>query len=201
MNSLRATSLASVQAEVADLQNNWNNLATVATTGSYIDLTNKPVQVNADWNSSAGVSQVLNKPSLATVATSGSYADLTNKPAARSQASASRSLNVAFQVSAIRDANVRYSVDISTSLTLAGGQSGTAYLEISPVSDFSSGTQEIARFVNGNTGAVVVGVSITQNVTSALNGYVPAGYYVRIRTQNNSGTPTFNFRSGQEVLL
>lgn len=38
------------------------------------------VNVNADWNSSSGDSQILNKPSLSTVATSGSYADLSNKP-------------------------------------------------------------------------------------------------------------------------
>ena len=59
-------------------------LAAVATTGSYDDLTDKPTipaaQVNADWNSSSGVSEILNKPTLATVATSGSYNDLTNKP-------------------------------------------------------------------------------------------------------------------------
>ena len=45
---------------------------------------NKPTipaaQVNSDWNSSSGVSEILNKPSLATVATSGSYNDLNNKP-------------------------------------------------------------------------------------------------------------------------
>lgn len=39
-----------------------------------------PAQVNSDWNSNSGVSQILNKPNLATVATSGSYNDLTNKP-------------------------------------------------------------------------------------------------------------------------
>ena len=60
------------------------NLATVATTGSYNNLSDKPTipaaQVNSDWNSNSGVSQILNKPSLAAVATSGSYDDLTNKP-------------------------------------------------------------------------------------------------------------------------
>jgi len=63
---------------------NKPSLATVATSGSYNDLTNKPTipsaQVNSDWNSNSGVSQILNKPSLATVATSGSYNDLSNKP-------------------------------------------------------------------------------------------------------------------------
>ena len=84
------------------------NLATVATSGDYDDLTNKPsipaaqvnadwnatsgvaeilnkpsipaAQVNSDWNASSGVAQILNKPTLATVATSGDYDDLTNKP-------------------------------------------------------------------------------------------------------------------------
>ena len=60
------------------------DLATVATTGDYDDLLNKPTipaaQVNSDWNAASGVAQILNKPSLATVATSGSYSDLLNKP-------------------------------------------------------------------------------------------------------------------------
>ncbi len=63
---------------------NKPTLATVATSGSYTDLSDTPTipaaQVNSDWNSSSGVSQILNKPNLATVATSGSYDDLTNKP-------------------------------------------------------------------------------------------------------------------------
>ena len=62
-----------------------SDLATVATTGSYTDLTNTPsipaAQVNSDWNSTSGVSEILNKPTLATVATSGSYNDLSNTPA------------------------------------------------------------------------------------------------------------------------
>ena len=61
-----------------------DELATVATSGSYNDLLNKPTipaaQVNSDWNASSGVAQILNKPTLATVATSGSYNDLSNKP-------------------------------------------------------------------------------------------------------------------------
>ena len=52
---------------------NKPNLATVATTGSYNDLTNKPTipaaQVNSDWNASSGVAQILNKPDLSVYAT------------------------------------------------------------------------------------------------------------------------------------
>ena len=68
----------------------FNDLKTVAFTGSYADLTNTPsipaAQVNSDWSASSGVAEILNKPTLATVATSGSYNDLTNKPTIPSQA-------------------------------------------------------------------------------------------------------------------
>lgn len=60
------------------------DLATVATTGSYDDLADKPsipaAQVNSDWNASSGVAEILNKPQLSTVATTGDYDDLSNKP-------------------------------------------------------------------------------------------------------------------------
>jgi len=45
-----------------------NSLATVATSGSYADLSGTPsipaAQVNSDWNSVNGLSQILNKPSI-----------------------------------------------------------------------------------------------------------------------------------------
>lgn len=86
-----------------DTKANSSDLATVATSGKYGDLTGRPTipaaQVNSDWSSSTGVSQILNKPTipsktsdltndsdfveggdLATVATTGSYSDLTSKP-------------------------------------------------------------------------------------------------------------------------
>jgi hypothetical protein len=50
------------------------SLATVATSGSYDDLSNKPSLFDGAYSSLTGA------PSLATVATSGSYADLSNKP-------------------------------------------------------------------------------------------------------------------------
>ena len=57
----------------------WN-----ASAGAAAEILNKPTipaaQVNSDWSSSSGVSEILNKPNLATVATSGSYNDLINKP-------------------------------------------------------------------------------------------------------------------------
>ena len=47
---------------------NPSSLATVATSGSYNDLSNKPTipaaQVNSDWNAVSGVAEILNKPNL-----------------------------------------------------------------------------------------------------------------------------------------
>ena len=74
---------------------NKPSLSTVATSGNYNDLSNKPVipaaQVQADYaqSDSAAVDYIKNKPdlsvyaqssSLATVATTGDYDDLTNRP-------------------------------------------------------------------------------------------------------------------------
>lgn len=50
-----------------------SDLATVATSGSYNDLSNKPTipaaQVNSDWNATSGVARILNKPTIPTVPT------------------------------------------------------------------------------------------------------------------------------------
>lgn len=165
------------------------SLATVATSGSYNDLTNKPTipasQIQSDWTQ--------------TSTTSLDY--IKNKPAARSQSSASRTLNSCFQISSTRDVLANYSVDIAATLSLTGGMTGTVFLEIYSDSGCTTGTQELSRFVNGNTGTLTIGLNITQNATGGLTGYVPAGSYVKIRTANTAGTPTFTYRSGQEVQL
>ena len=65
---------------------NKPELATVATTGSYEDLEDKPdipaAQIQSDWEQrdDEAVDFIKNKPELATVATTGDYADLENKP-------------------------------------------------------------------------------------------------------------------------
>lgn len=61
----------SAQGGKADTAVQPADLATVATSGSYNDLTNKPTipaaQVNSDWNATSGVAQILNKPTIPTV--------------------------------------------------------------------------------------------------------------------------------------
>ena len=53
---------------------NKPNFASVATSGSYNDLSNRPTLFSGEYN------DLINKPTLATVATSGSYSDLSNTP-------------------------------------------------------------------------------------------------------------------------
>lgn len=126
----------------------------------------------------------------------------TNNPAlSRSQVSVSRTLNSGFQISTTRDSLVSYSVDIATVLSLTTGQSGTVFLEMATDSLFTVNLQEVARFVNGNTGTLTIGLNLSQNVTGNIGGFIPSSYFCRLRTANNTGTPTFTYRSGQEVLM
>jgi hypothetical protein len=73
-------------------------LSTVATSASYNDLIDKPqipaAQINADWNATAGITRILNKPNLASVAFSGNYEDLINRPEQKIRRTAWDSVNL-----------------------------------------------------------------------------------------------------------
>lgn len=144
--------------------------------------------VNADWNAVSGLAVILNKPTIPTIPS-------------RSFSYTTRTLNSCFQVSASRDTFVTYAVDVSTTLSLSGGQTGTVYLRTYTNSSCTTGAQELARFVNGNTGTLTIGLNITQNATGTLTGIAPAGTWLRLDTENTAGAPTFTARPGQEVLL
>lgn len=120
--------------------------------------------------------------------------------AAPSQSSASRSIGTTgWQISATRSAMVFYSVNVSGSVTLLGGAAGYVVLEIANNSGFT-GAQEIGRTPDGLTGTVVVGVGLNDVGGGQLCGFVPAGWYARLRSVNTTGTPTYSYLSGQEVL-
>lgn len=184
------------------------SLATVATTGSYSDLTGKPsipaAQVNSDWTASSGVAQILNKPSLSTVATTGAYSDLTGKPtipAAASGSKVARAVNSCFQVSSSQNAMVSYSVDVAATLSLTTGQTGTVFLKTFSNSSCTTAANEIDSGQNANTGTLAIGLGLTQTVTVKVNGWVPAGTWVEIIPTQTTGTPTFAYRNGSEVLF
>lgn len=115
-----------------------------------------------------------------------------------SQSSPSRTLNSSFRPSTTRNVLVSYSVSIATTLSLTTGQAGTAILETS-----TDGTtwSTVSQIANANTGSLTIGLNLTQTITGVLAGVIPANSFARIRTVNNTGTPTFTYVSGQETLL
>jgi hypothetical protein len=146
--------------------------------------------------------------SLPNTGTAGTYSGVTTDPqgrvtagTVRSQAAATRALNTAFQVSSTRDALVTYSVQITVSASITGGQNGDVVLEIASDSGFTANVQTVAISGLGQTYTLAVALAGVQPQTGVVSGMVPAGYYARLRTVNNTGTPTYAYRAGQETLL
>lgn len=124
----------------------------------------------------------------------------------RSVATSSRSIvtgtgATGFQVSSTRDSEVRYSTTIVTTSNIAGSQNGTVVLEIAPTNSATSTVwSEIGRCTNGTSYTLAIAIQGVSTQACQITGYVPAGYFAKIRSINNAGTPSFSFNSGQEVL-
>ena len=159
-----------------DYIKNKPTLSTVATSGDYNDLTNKPTipsaQVQSDWSQSDNtqVDFIKNKPSLAAVATSGSYTDLSNTPtipAAQVQSDWSQSDNT--QVDFIKNKP-----------TLATVATSGSY------ADLSNTPMEIPTISSGDAGKALV-------VNSLETG-------VEWNTVGGSSLPTINTGDAGKVL-
>lgn len=118
-----------------------------------------------------------------------------------SQSSATRSLNSAFQISASRPVLVVYSVRITTTVSIGSNQDGDVILEIASDSGFTTNVQTLSISQSSQAVTLALALNSVQAQTTALSGFVPTGYYVRLRTVNNTGTPAFLYRSGQEILM
>lgn len=118
-----------------------------------------------------------------------------------SQASATRALNTAFQISNTRGALAIYSVQLTVTASIAGGQNGDVILEIASDSAFTANVQTVGIAGLGQTYTLAIALQGVQPQTGIVSGFVPAGYYARLRTVNVTGTPAFAYRAGQEVLL
>lgn len=140
---------------------------------------------------------------------SGDFSKLSNYPVyvAPSQSSVTRSTvssatSTGFQISSTRNSLATYSLTIVTTASIAGNAFGTIVLEICPTnSTTASDWVEVSRFTNGQALSLAVALQSVQTTASCLHTFVPAGYFVRIRTISTSGTPTFTYNCGQEVLL
>lgn len=174
---------------------------------SYAPGTGTVTSVTAGTGLSGGVIATSGTISMPNTGTAGSYSGVTtdsqgrvSSGTARAQVSATRALNAAFQVSATRDANVQYSVQTTITASIAGGQDGDVFLDIASDSGFTTNVQSLDVAPCSQTYTLAVALQGVQKCAAQVRGYVPASYYVRLRTVNNTGTPAFLFRLAQEVL-
>lgn len=106
-----------------------------------------------------------------------------------------------FQLSTTRDALVSYSVLITVTASISSGQSGYVVLEISPTNSTSAASWvEVGRISASQIYTLAIALQGVQTSGTPVNAVVPAGYYARLRSVNVTGTPTYSFVSGQEVL-
>lgn len=118
-----------------------------------------------------------------------------------SQGQATRSLNSAFQPSATRNAMVIYTVQLTITASIAGGQNGDVILEIASDSGFTTNVQTIGVAGFGQTYTLAITLQGVQPDKRQVVGIVPAGYYARLRTVDNVGTPSYSYIAGQEILM
>lgn len=106
-----------------------------------------------------------------------------------------------WQASATQVALVCYTVKIACTISLTTGQSGSVFLEACANSAFSSGVIALSSCENTNTGSLTLGLNLIQTLAIPLFGMVPIGYYLRLRSVNNTGSPTYTLIAAQETLL
>lgn len=121
--------------------------------------------------------------------------------------SVSRSLvsttsSTGFQVSSTKKSLVIYSIKISTTSTIGGSAEGEVYLETATTnSSTPSDWTTISKISNGQAITLAIILQSVQPLTQELMGIIPAGNYVRLRSSNVSGTPTYTYATGQETLI
>jgi hypothetical protein len=105
-----------------------------------------------------------------------------------------RSFNTAYQLSTTEDLNITVSATVSCSLTLLAGADGSAILEFS--ANGTTGWTYIGQIDGSNTGTLTVGLNTNQKTGGTITAGLPKSHYWRLRTVNNTGTPTFTWNGG-----
>lgn len=198
--STNATANITVPTKTSDLTNDGadntstyveaDELATVATSGNYSDLSGKPTipaaQVNSDWNAASGVEQILNKPSLAAVATSGSYSDLTGTPSVPTRTtiySSSSGTNANFSTTSamsnyddveitFRDGNSNYAT------RTVPGSAGSFVLDISHPGGSSTVYWYISRFIVGGANITVGANNVRKAISTTVSSTNAQDIYI-----------------------
>lgn len=97
---------------------------------------------------------------------------------------------------------VNYSTTVTATSTISGSQIGTIVLEIaSSNSTNATDWKEVARNPTGQALSLAVVLQSIQTGGGQLCAFVNPNYYARLRSINTSGSPSFVFNSGQEVIF
>lgn len=111
----------------------------------------------------------------------------------------SRTLNSCFQASSSQTSIVNYELSITPTFTLTGGQQGTVVLNTYTNSLCTTGADEIARFTNGNSGSLVIGVTLNQPIINTMGGTIAPALYAKLVSTNDTGTPTITLNKSTET--
>lgn len=110
----------------------------------------------------------------------------------------SRSLGTAFQPSTTYTTAVYYSARVSAPLSLAGGAVGRIEL----LSDSANPPTTVrGRVAAGESGTVVVGISMAGVSEGQLHYIVPVGDYVLLQSVTESGSPTYTITTQTEQSM
>lgn len=171
---------------------------------TFPSLTNGTVtSVTAGTGLSGGTITTSGTISMPNVGTPGSYVGVTTDAQGRVTAGKTRSynyptrtFNTAFQVSTTQDAHVTYTIDISVASLLLGGTSGRVYLEYADDAGMTTNLVTVNESANSAAGIL----NLTTIGPGNVSGWIPANKYVRVRTANVNGSPTFTFVRSAEIL-
>ena len=174
------------------------DLKTVAFTGSYNDLSNKPnipsSPVQSDWNesSSSSLAYIKNKPGLATVATSGSYNDLSNKPTIPAAVTVDQTYNAS-------SANPQSGTAVAGAIATKQDSIGTEGSSIQPVY-FENG---IAKPIPKESGKdfLTMTVAGANFATSAGKWSSARSFTIKDDSKQHTGTANPNVDGSSNVVL
>lgn len=107
-----------------------------------------------------------------------------------------------FQVSLTRSAIVCYEGVIQTTSTIGGPASGSVFLETADTNSTTPGDwTKIAEQTSSQTITLAIALQSVDGEAWSLTRVIPAGKYVRIRSQTNSGAVSISINANQQETI